>query len=459
MDIVLDYIPPTPQELFHAAPQPYKLFGGAVGGGKSYCLCYEVLLLSLEYPGNRIMMCRYHLADFKNSTLKTLLKIIPHPIIKSHNQQDHVISLLNGSEIMYMGLSEENAKQKIGSIELGAFGIDEAQEITKDSFLFLKSRIRRWKLPTGKFPPKFGLLTCNPADCWLKDYFVLGGGGDEAIYIPSKTKDNPHLHPEYEKDLRKSYPEDWVKRFLDGSWDDLASGDEIIKSDWVYAAVNREIDIQDKRVIACDVARYGNDEIVTYYGKGNAMVSQHTATHKSTVETSGMLMSLANKNKAHMVVIDDAGVGGGVTDQLKDAGFKVVPINGGSESTDDRYQNLKTQMWYHARDMFEQGRVSILNDPKLIRQLSAIKYVYRSNGKIMAEKKADTKGRLGYSPDRAEALVLMLWGASKLRDPARDFMRRGKNEEIETQSNPYGWSYHDDQQSIELSELASMAHN
>ena len=51
---------PTPkQELFRDNPNRYRLYGGAVGGGKSWALSAECLRLSLAYPGNKIFMCRH----------------------------------------------------------------------------------------------------------------------------------------------------------------------------------------------------------------------------------------------------------------------------------------------------------------------------------------------------------------------------------------------------------------
>ena len=41
------------QAIFHGAPEMFKLYGGAMGGGKTFALCAEAFALSCEYPGNR----------------------------------------------------------------------------------------------------------------------------------------------------------------------------------------------------------------------------------------------------------------------------------------------------------------------------------------------------------------------------------------------------------------------
>lgn len=416
-----------------------------MGGGKTKWLCEEIKELSMQYPGNRGVICRYHLSDFKNSTLKILLESIPQALIKNHNQAEHTITLINGSEIIYMGLSEEENVSKLKSMELGWFAIDEASEIIKDHFLLFQSRLRR-KLPNGTFPPFYGLLASNPADCWLKDVFVLSGGGEDHIFIPSLPKDNPYLPSDYEQQLRKSYPEDWVRRFLEGSWDELSGGDTVIPSDWIRAAVNREIVKEDKRVMASDIARFGDDEIVIQYGEGNCLITQDITNKASLMETVGRLVTKRKSTDAKLILIDDIGVGGGVTDALAEQGEPVYPINGGVRATDERYKNLKTEMWWYARELFENGKVSIINDPTLIRQLGSVKYYYRSNGKISTELKEDTKKRLGQSPDRADTFIMLLWGARMLKDEARDFNRVMVTSDLIR--DDYGWNIHQPEELI-----------
>lgn len=416
-----------------------------MGGGKSRWLCEEVKELSMQYPGNRGVICRYHLSDFKNSTLKTLLECLPRELIANHNQAEHAITLINGSEIIYMGLAEEENISKLKSMELGWFAIDEASEVPKDNFLLFQSRLRK-QLPKGGFPKFYGLLASNPDDCWLKDDFVLGGGGTDYAFIPSLPRDNPFLPLDYERQLRKTYPEDWVKRYLEGSWDDLSGGNSTIPSDWVRAAVNRVIIKEDKPVISSDIARFGDDEIVIQYGEGYALVEQDVYYKQSLMETVGRLVTKSKAKSARLILIDDIGVGGGVTDALKEQGENVVPINVGQRSENEKFFNLKTEMWWHARELFEHGKVSILNDPILIRQLGSVKHHYRSNGRLMVEPKDETKKRLGQSPDRADAFVMLLWGASMLKDEARDFRRVLTTNDL--LRDDYGWNIHQPEELI-----------
>ena len=439
--ILKSYNPSPTQAKAHAANKRYKLFGGAMGGGKTRWLCEEGKILSLEYPGNRGVMCRYHLQDFKNSTLKTLLECFPPQLIEKHNQAEHTITLTNGSEIIYFGLSEPENVSKLKSMEIGWFAIDEASEVSKEHFLLFQSRLRR-RLPDGTLPNFYGLLATNPEDCWLKDDFVLGGGGSDYIFIPSLPRDNPYLPKDYEAMLRKTYPEDWVQRFLEGSWDDLAAGNIVIKSEWVSMAVNREIPIEDKPILGADIARFGDDEIVLTRFNGYQMKEQDVTAKANLMETVGKIVWMRKKDNVKLLVIDDAALGGGVTDRLKEQKERVLPVNGGSRALNsEKFANLKSEMWWYARDLFRLGKVSIINDPILKRQLATVKYLYRSNGKIMIEPKKEVKSRLGRSPDRADALVLALWGNRFIHDSATDYLRHN-SAVTQKRDSGYGWNYH-----------------
>ena len=115
--ITWEYMPTERQFVAHNAKERYKLFGGAMGGGKSVWLVCEMIQLMLEYPGNRGVLCRYHLSDLKNTTLVSFFKMVPEGLLNdaSHNKSERIITFPNGSQILYMGLSEEQDISKFKS--------------------------------------------------------------------------------------------------------------------------------------------------------------------------------------------------------------------------------------------------------------------------------------------------------------------------------------------------------
>ena len=471
-----DYIPNPTQSKAHSAYQTYKLFGGARGGGKTVWLVQEAHRLSLQFPGNIGFMGRYQRSDFKRTTLQELLKVIPEELIKSHNQSEGFLEYINGSVIHYAGLSEQEGVSKLKSLNLGWYAWDEASEIPHECFLMIEPAMRH-TLPNGQKPPYFRLFATNPRDCWLVDLFFKEGinepytfydtkKGEErtvnlivtptTIYVPSLPRDNPHLPDNFEENLRKFYPDDYVKVYLEGDWGANLEGLLLLKSNWVRAAVNREITITKKPVLGVDVARSEQgDETVISYGMGNTLISQDCRRGQSITETSGKIIAEYNSKKVLLTAIERDGLGVGVCDGVKEAKIKHLSVQMGSKEnfTDfdkKTYYNMRAKVWWHAREQFEKGLVSIPNDPKLIRQLSGIQFSYRGNGTVIVEPKEETKTRIGGSPDRADSFVLMLWAAGKIRDPATDYRRRVSSVDFmkKPETNPYGWQYEHNYQEV-----------
>lgn len=224
--------PTTRQSIFRDSPSHHRLYGGAVGGGKSVAVCAEILRLALAYPGNRLFLCRHETKAFRLTTLVTLLRLIGEieeliggKILSNHHKTEQMIYLLNGSIILYGALGEAQDFERIKSLEIGGFGIDEASETVEENYYMLLSRLR-WRLPSGQYPPYLGLLASNPEPGWVKDLFVtpwkMGQQLPDHEFIQALPSDNPHLPPDYVQNLRTHNPESWVKRYVEGSWDALA---------------------------------------------------------------------------------------------------------------------------------------------------------------------------------------------------------------------------------------------
>lgn len=445
-EIRFNYTPTDKQQVAHKLPHKYKLFGGAIGGGKTVWLCAEAIYLSLAYPGNRILMCRKHLTDFKNSTLVTLFRLLPPELIREHNKAECRITLINNSVILYMGLGNAEEVEKLRSLEISSAMLDEATEVPYEGFLMLQQRVNRWTLQDGTRPPEYILLASNPDDGWVKEKFI-DAPAEQFAFIQSLPTDNPHLAEDYIPNLRKTYPEEWVNRFLDGDWNALTTGDKIIPYDWVKSAINREITVVNKRIVSCDPAAFGDDETVIGFGIGNSLIKINTYLKQDPMVSCGEYLRMYKDNRADRGIIEVDGLGVGIYSRLKEMGLKISSFRSGSEALNkDRFFKLKTEAWFHARELFETGNVSIPNDSKLIHQLSSVRYRTRgSSGQLWVEPKDTYKSRMHKSPDRADMLIMMLWLSKQMRDPVNDYKRVRSLSEINNPAytqNPYGWNKH-----------------
>ena len=244
---------------------------------------------------------------------------------------------------------------------------------------------------------------------------------DRELYytIKKSSAESGRVSNEYCKRLIKQYGEDSdvVRVRVLGEFP-KAEADGLIALELVEAAMNREPDYSGELVIGVDVARFGDDETVLCARKGNAVVALERYRKADLMKTCGkiihMVKSLSEKYmvKNSIINIDDDGVGGGVTDRLRE----VLPeknilstVNGchnGGKARDTHYANWGTESYFALRDRFVTGEIMLPRDDDLTAQLTTRKYFLNSRDQLQLEPKADYKKRYKRSPDRADALVL-----------------------------------------------------
>ena len=208
------------QKAFIDCQQRYCLFYGGFGSGKTFALLMKLILMSLCFPKNRILLGRQYLSDVTRALLPDLFEILPSNLYK-YRVKDNIISFFNGSEIILMGLdamqsgTESNikkAQQKIKSLNLGAFFIDQLEEIDKEVFTALTTRLRRTNVPFRQ-----GNMTCNPANFWAYKYFKKDTKKNTFL-LQSSTMDNKeNLTQDYIDDLL-DHSDIWVERYVKGTW-------------------------------------------------------------------------------------------------------------------------------------------------------------------------------------------------------------------------------------------------
>lgn len=213
--------------------------------------------------------------------------------------------------------------------------------------------------------------------------------------------------------------------------------DSLISMETVEAACSsriREAEIKSSILlhVGCDVARYGDDKTVITPRIAGKIFPFEKYSKKSTMETAGNVIKMCKvymkkypNIKRCMIKVDDTGVGGGVTDRIKEVAaedglpFTIIPVNNGSSATDDYYDNLGAQIWGGLRDALEenfsavmQGNPPVLElpyDDEMIKQLSNRKKKITSKGKIQLESKDDMKARKVGSPDIADSVTLAFY--------------------------------------------------
>ena len=185
--------------------------------------------------------------------------------------------------------------------------------------------------------------------------------------------------------------------------------------------------------IGCDVARFGDDKTVIGYRADSIIKFYKKRQGQDTMATANDIVMLGNllrikykKFKRQICIkIDDSGVGGGVTDRLKQikslnpdlyGWMRIIPVNFGMRIEKSKYyDDTTTYMMSVVKALIsgkdEEGKpkkceIQLPNDNDLIGQLSVRKYYFTDQGKIKVESKKEMKKRNLPSPDEADCVLL-----------------------------------------------------
>jgi hypothetical protein len=113
----------------------------------------------------------------------------------------------------------------------------------------------------------------------------------------------------------------------------------------------------------------------------------------------------------YRIAIDNIGVGSGTLGTLLLDGYNARGCRYGDSANDPKsYSNLKTELHWEFREtlMGDHFAIAPLGEEEELtfEELAAVRYKLNTEKQIMCEKKAETKARLGRSPNRADGVIL-----------------------------------------------------
>ena len=188
--------------------------------------------------------------------------------------------------------------------------------------------------------------------------------------------------------------------------------------------------------VGVDVARYGTDFTAQHVRRGPVSLFHQSWSQRGqndsygTMETAGRVLKNAEDIMSGFpdydrpprveIRVDDAGLGGGVTDRLREKlaqseNWGVVAVNAQERAFEaDKYPNLRSELWFMSAERAQSGLLNLskIKEPELSelrRQLTATKWKMDSSSRRVAQDKDELrnpKTGIGRSPDDADAFNL-----------------------------------------------------
>lgn len=211
-----------------------------------------------------------------------------------------------------------------------------------------------------------------------------------------------------------------------------SSEENLIPLSWVDKAIERWRACEGKGdgsvFIGCDPAYKGEDQTAIATLCGSVLEGVELFSRQDTMQTANLVEARIRVRKAALTGVDVIGVGAGVFDRLKEMKMRVLAVNvaqkaawaNGKPMTDASGQltfvNLRAALWWMLREALDPNGSVLLAlppDDRLIGDLTAPKWDYRSGGQIEVESKDSMRERIGRSPDSADALALALYAGQR----------------------------------------------
>lgn len=268
--------------------------------------------------------------------------------------------------------------------------------------------------------PGAKIIMCgNPTRSDGYFYDAFHGDRDKWHCITVACSEGDYVDPKFIEEMAGKYGEDsnvFRVRVL-GEFP-TQSDDVLLPLHLVEEAVKRDVEAGPTTPVVwgLDVARFGGDRSALAKRQGNVLIEPiKTWQNKDLMELAGIVLSeydaVPYSKRPQAIYIDAIGLGAGLADRLRELDMPAVAVSvSETASLKDRFNRLRDELFWSAREWFEARDCRIPSDDTLIAELTGIRYKYLSTGKLKVESKDEMKRRGQRSPDVADAFVLSFAG-------------------------------------------------
>jgi phage terminase large subunit len=204
---------------FDAKGAKYTLYCGGIGSGKTMIGCITLLAWAITYPGD-YLVCRQFFPELKITTLKTFKEICPPELIEEERVADGIIRIkAQGGKVSNVIFRQLEEPDKLRSLNLSGFYIDESSQVSEAAFMLLQGRLRGAGL-------RKGILTTNPNGhdwqyTWFvkQDHFTNPQAKKQFSLVKAPSTENVHLPDGYVQSMMETWSEDRIRREIHGDFD------------------------------------------------------------------------------------------------------------------------------------------------------------------------------------------------------------------------------------------------
>jgi len=180
------------------------------------------------------------------------------------------------------------------------------------------------------------------------------------------------------------------------------------------------------RVISCDPARFGKDKsvisLITLASGIYHCKKLKGYSKQDTKMIGGECIRYIREYSAHYFVNDDIGLGGGITDEVRNyrkfseetvfKNLKIIAFKAGDEPlTEDGkkyYHNASSEAYYFLQRLIRERIIHYVENPFIRQELLQIKYEYDTKNRLHVAKKSKTSEIEEKSPDNLDSLIMGL---------------------------------------------------
>ena len=204
-------------------------YGGAIRGGKTFCIAGMLLLLCRMYPRSKWVVVRTDFTTLEATTIPTFEKLIAQSTNYRWNRNKgnyHLTNIATGAKIFFYGenIDRDPKLDAYLGLECNGFFLEQAEELSEDMFQMAMQRAGSHYV--DPMPPAFVFLTFNPTQKWPKRVFFEPNEMPKGYYyLNALPSDNPMVTSDQwaswmrmDERLRRQFVEgDWSNFDLDGN--------------------------------------------------------------------------------------------------------------------------------------------------------------------------------------------------------------------------------------------------